>query len=80
MLREGFLGGYHFRKFRSTDKAASTKYAESPDKNEYSHIHDALQYGCLLLRSSGMTNALSSVFRRGARREVRPAKSWVAYT
>lgn len=41
MLREGFLGGYHYRRISGVDL---TKYGDLPDKNEFSHIHDALQY------------------------------------
>lgn len=44
MLREGFNGGYHFRQLKV---AGDPRYEEEPDKNEYSHIHDALQYLCL---------------------------------
>jgi hypothetical protein len=39
-LVRGFLGGYHFRRMN----VSGEKYTEKPDKNEYSHIHDALQY------------------------------------
>lgn len=40
MLIDGFIGGYHY---------AYSKYGQlkdEPEKNEYSHIHDALQYLC----------------------------------
>ena len=40
VLRKGFAGGYHFRKLRVSEE----RYAEAPEKNLYSHIHDALQY------------------------------------
>jgi len=42
-LREGFNGKYHFRRIR----VATERYAELPDKNNYSHVMDALQYACL---------------------------------
>jgi hypothetical protein len=45
-LREGFASGYHYRKMKT---AAGTKYSDSPEKNDFSHIHDALQYACLYL-------------------------------
>lgn len=41
MLREGFNSGYHFKKFQI---GAEERYAEEPEKNGYSHPHDALQY------------------------------------
>lgn len=44
-LRDGFLGGYHYRRVQTLDIEA--RYQEAPNKNEYSHIHDALQYLCL---------------------------------
>jgi len=40
MVIEGFIGGYHY---------AFSKFGQlktEPEKNEYSHIHDALQYVC----------------------------------
>lgn len=39
-LREGFNGGYHYRKLNTLD----TRYLETPEKNGFSHPHDALQY------------------------------------
>ncbi len=42
-LREGFEGGYHFQR---TSKIGEV-FAEKPEKNEYSHPHDALQYAAL---------------------------------
>lgn len=44
MLREGFNGGYHYAQLKI---AGDPRYKEEPDKNEYSHPHDALQYLCL---------------------------------
>lgn len=39
-LIQGFLGGYQFRRMKTREE----RYDEKPDKNEYSHVHDALQY------------------------------------
>lgn len=39
-LREGFKGGYHYRKLNTMDE----RYLEAPEKNVFSHPHDALQY------------------------------------
>jgi len=41
MLRKGFMGGYTYKRMQV---AGSERYAEKPDKNQYSHVHDALQY------------------------------------
>ncbi|MEM0325238.1 MAG: hypothetical protein QXW35_05020 [Candidatus Aenigmatarchaeota archaeon] len=42
-LREALNGGYRFKKIRTS----SNYYSDVPEKNEYSHIADALQYACL---------------------------------
>lgn len=39
-LRKGFQGGYQFRRLQTSQE----RYTEVPDKNQYSHPHDALQY------------------------------------
>jgi hypothetical protein len=52
-LRRGFRGGYCF-KLRSG--VASLK----PDKGEFSHIHDALQYACLWYRKGDRPEHLAS--------------------
>ena len=44
VLRKGFSGGYHFQKIQAGN---GTTFHETPRKNQYSHIHDALQYGVL---------------------------------
>lgn len=41
LLRRGFLGGYQFRRMQI---GGAARYTETPDKNRYSHLHDALQY------------------------------------
>ncbi len=40
ILREGFNSGYRFRKMNVQEE----RYDEEPDKNGFSHPHDALQY------------------------------------
>ena len=39
-LLRGFMGGYCFRRMQ----VSGERYTEKPDKNEFSHVHDALQY------------------------------------
>jgi hypothetical protein len=41
MLRKGFAGCYHYKRVKV---AGSERYHDKPDKNEFSHPHDALQY------------------------------------
>ena len=39
-LIKGFEGGYQYRRM----EVSGERYADKPDKNMYSHVHDALQY------------------------------------
>jgi hypothetical protein len=50
MLRRGFMGGYQFRRLQTSKE----KYVEKPDKNDYSHPHDALQYDATKLFSASV--------------------------
>ena len=42
VLRKGFQGRYQYKKLKIS--GAAERYHDKPDKNEYSHPHDALQY------------------------------------
>lgn len=42
VLRKGFNGGYHYRKVNR--RGGEDLHLNDPEKNEYSHPHDALQY------------------------------------
>lgn len=44
VIRKGFLGGYRHRRVQV---AGDARYKDEPDKNRYSHPHDALQYAAL---------------------------------
>ncbi len=44
VLRKGFKGSYRYRRLQV---AGEERYTDEPDKNSYSHPHDALQYLCL---------------------------------
>lgn len=48
MLLEGFRGGYCYPKIHT--QSGTVQYARFPDKNAYSHPHDALQYLCGMAR------------------------------
>lgn len=41
ILRKGFINGYHFKRMSIS---GDERYQEKPNKNRFSHIHDALQY------------------------------------
>jgi len=49
VLRKGFNGGYKYRRIQVTGEE---RYADEPNKNQYSHPHDALQY--VALESGGI--------------------------
>ena len=51
VLRKGFMGGYQYRRLQM----AAERYTNVPDKNHYSHIHDALQYACAYFFGQGLT-------------------------
>ncbi len=53
-LRKGFVSGYHYKYVKS---ANGVKMMETPNKNEFSHPHDALQY--MLLGAGEASNVLS---------------------
>ena len=42
VLRRGYQGRYEFKRLKIS--GAETRYHDAPDKNEYSHPHDANQY------------------------------------
>lgn len=58
VLRKGFSGGYHYKLIRSGD---GTQSYETPNKNQYSHPHDALQY---LLLGGGERDVVLNKVRR----------------
>jgi hypothetical protein len=45
MLRRAFMGGYQWRKL----KTAGERYSTEPDKNEFSHPMDALEYPATMI-------------------------------
>jgi hypothetical protein len=63
MLRKGFSGGYHYKLLRSGD---GTQSHSEPNKNQYSHPHDALQY---LLLGAGEANVVLNKEKRSQNRQ-----------
>ncbi len=49
-LVEGFLAGYRVRRLKSGE---DVKYMDQPEKNGFSHVHDAMQYLALLFGFDG---------------------------
>ena len=71
-IRKGFISHYCFEKVRS---AQSEIFKEKPEKNFWSHVHDAVQYGALEL-------AEGSVFTKAAvqpQKPHRPASAAAGY-
>ena len=73
MLRRGFNGGYHFR---SVPVAGEERYKEKPEKNEYSHVHDALQSLCLGIKD--VSGEWTVVGRRGVYKHPDAMAEWEA--
>jgi len=67
VLRRACLDGYRYRKL----SIVGERYGEDPDKNEYSHVAEALQY-MLLGGGEGRTVMGKN---RGNQRLIRPAYS-----
>lgn len=53
MIRKGFQGGYHYRRLQT----AKEKYVNVPEKNEYSHVHDSIQYVATRIFGTKLTHA-----------------------
>lgn len=51
MLRKGFMGGYCYRRLQTSQE----RFTDRPDKNQYSHPMDALQYPLTRLFGDGLT-------------------------
>lgn len=47
-IRKGFNGGYHFKRVQVT---GTERYRDVPEKNDFSHPHDALQYMALFSKT-----------------------------
>lgn len=62
MLRKGFISEYKYEKKNSSD-AFARNYKDKPEKNEYSHVHDALQYAALELSEGRTVRRASSRYR-----------------
>ncbi len=54
VLRKGFVNGYVFKRLSVT---GDERYQDKPNKNKYSHCHDALQYGMMHFASDRITES-----------------------
>lgn len=62
--RKGFNGGYNYVRM---NVSGGTRYKDRPDKNQFSHIHDAIQYAALRVRSGLNPVRAVPVARRSSR-------------
>ena len=65
VLRKGFNGGYHYRTVRVN--TGFERVTNEPEKNEFSHIHDALQYGIFGALNGGKSLGISGTAWTGAK-------------
>ncbi len=49
VLKKGFASGYRYERLKAS---GPERFKDRPVKDKYSHIHDALQYGCMYLRGN----------------------------
>jgi len=73
ILRKGFISEFKFEKVSTT--VQGTKWKEKPEKNIYSHVHEALQYGA-------MEFVEGKIFRKNVARKqlhTTPADSTAGY-
>lgn len=70
VLRKGFNGGY---KYKRLNVSGGDKYEDKPEKNRFSHIHDATQYVCL---STGSYKAITQAKNRSNTKTVIAKNKW----
>lgn len=63
---DGFRGGYHYRPM--VVRGVGQTYSSEPEKNEFSHLHDAFQYLCGGLRLGSQNSAAQRPKRARSKR------------
>lgn len=65
LLIRGFVSEYRYRRLRASGTLGAPAYTPTPEKNDASHIHDALQYAALLVAQGDSTTlADTAVFSK----------------
>lgn len=69
LLIRGFLSEYRYRRLRATGTIGAV-YTPTPEKNDASHLHDALQYACLYIQQVNQTSSaeLDTVVKKMSQR------------
>jgi phage terminase large subunit len=57
---DGFVGGYQFKRMPLQDMD-EIRYSTEPDQNQYTELHEAIQYGCLYMRESSELNDTQNI-------------------
>ena len=70
VLRAGLAGKWVFRRLQV---AGTERFSEKPDKGKYSHVCDALGYGCL---GTGEWHTIRGRNNRNTRKPVRAKTGW----
>jgi len=70
-LIEGYIAGYRVRKFRAGE---DVRYADQPEKNRFSHVHDAKQYLCQLAGGDASTVELAIQYQAELLQQQRDLK------
>ena len=69
VTRKGLQGEYKYKELRIGGLNGRKRFNETPDKNFYSHVADALQYACLKIKNS-VLRAESATPMQAPRRPV----------
>ena len=67
-LRKGFNSGYRYKRIRGSDGG----FSDEPEKNQFSHVHDALQY---LVLGDGGYESVTGARRGGKTKNIRMSTS-----
>ena len=74
-LLKGFYGRYYYRR----QKKQEEMYDEKPEKNDVSHIHDALQYVIGAYESRGIKGQNNRPFVGGFNKPIKVEQNWNVY-
>jgi hypothetical protein len=75
-LRQGFNAGYVYTRIRTS--SGGGRWRDEPEKNDFSHVHDALQYGVLWIVKKGVASDDADRMARAKRK--RPKVNYSGYS
>lgn len=80
MLVSGMKGGYRYVKMKPNQLSPTGENKAKPDKNNYSHVCDALQYACLAWEPAALAWISRQLFGRVQAQSTAPKVSARAWT